>query len=567
MKRMRWLALVSVLALVIAACGGDGEGETTTSAGETPTTADGGSTTSVAPDADFAGLTLDSGGCDYGGRVNTITAVDEHTVEFALCGPHPAFLAQIAFGVFGIQPEEHLEATGGAPLDNPIGTGPYVLREWVRGDSVVYERFDDYYGTPAPHQTAVLRWATESSGRLLELQAGTADGITFPGTEDLETIENDPNLTLLEKPEPNIFYMGFTNTFAPFDDVRVRQAIALGIDRQRIVDTFYPEGSAPASHFTPCSVENGCEGDSWYEFDVEAAQALLAEAGFEAGFETTISYRDVTRGYLPTPGDVATDIAAQLQENLGITATVENVESGEFIQATSAGQMDGIHLLGWTGDYPHVTNFLDFHFAETNTQFGDAYPEIYEPLLEASTLADPAEAAPLYAEANNAIKELVPMVAVAQGGAYFAAAADVEGAYAPPWGSVMFNQWDNGTDTLVFVQGAEPISLYCADETDGESLRACAQVVEALYSYDTEGNTQPQLAEECVPNEDLSVWTCSLRQGVLFHDGSTFDANDVVASFTAGLDASSPLHTGNSGVFEYYGYLWNGLINAPETEG
>jgi ABC-type transport system substrate-binding protein len=214
-----------------------------------------------------------------------------------------------------------------------------------------------------------------------------------------------------------------------------------------------------------------------------------------------------------------------------------------------------------------VTNFLDFHFAETNLQFGDPYPEIYEPLREASQLADPAEAAPLYEQANNAIKELIPMVPISNSAASFAAAADVQGAYAPPWGSVMFNLWDNGTDTLVFVQGAEPISLYCADETDGESLRACAQVVEALYSYDTEGNTQPQLAEECVPNEELSVWTCTLRQGVLFHDGSTFDANDVVASFMAGLDASSPLHTGNSGVFEYYDYLWNGLINAPETDG
>lgn len=566
MKRMRWLALVSVLAMVIAACGGE-TGETTTTAGETTTTEAGGTTTSVEPDPDFVGDVLDSGGCDYGGRVNTITAVDEHTVEFALCGPHPAFLAQIAFGVFGIQPKEHLEATGGAPLDNPIGTGPYVLQEWVRGDSVVYQRFDDYYGTVAPHETAVLRWATESAGRLLELQAGTADGITFPGTEDLEDIEADPNLVLLDKPEPNIFYMGFTNTFAPWDDVRVRQAVALGIDRQRIVDTFYPEGSETASHFTPCVVENGCEGESWYDFDVEAAQQLLADAGLADGFETTIYYRDVTRGYLPTPGDVAADIQAQLQENLGITASIEQMESGEFIQASSAGQLDGIHLLGWTGDYPHVTNFLDFHFADTNLQFGDPHPEIYEALNEASQLADASEAAPLYETANNAIKELVPMVPIAHSAAFFAAAADVNGAYAPPWGQVMFNVWDNGTDTLVFYQGNEPISLYCADETDGESLRACAQVVEALYSYTPEGEVQPQLAEECVPNDDLSVWTCTLRQGVLFHDGSTFDANDVVASYSAGLDAASPLHTGNSGVFEYYDYLWNGLINAPEGDG
>ena len=101
--------------------------------------------------------------------------------------------------------------------------------------------------------------------------------------------------------------------------------------------------------------------------------------------------------------------------------------------------------------------------------------------------------------------------------------------------------WDNGTDTLVFMQGNEPISLYCSDETDGESLRACAQVVEALYGYDQDGNVIPQLATECAPNEDLSVWTCSLREGVVFHDGSAFDANDVVATWAAdGVPAPLP---------------------------
>ena len=564
MKRKTWwLCALVALALIAASCGSTDDTTTTTAAATTTTAAE--VTTTVAPDPGFEGLALDAGGCDYGGRVNSITAVDEFTVEFDLCGPHPAFLAQVAFGVFGIQPEEHLEATGGAPLRNPVGTGPYSLVDWVAGDSVVYERFDDYWGEPkAPHQTAVLKWVTESAGRLLELQSGNAAGMTFPGPEDYATIEGDDSLVLLDKPEPNIFYMGFTNTFAPWDDVRVREAVSLAMDRQRIIDTFYPEGSETASHFTPCSVTNGCQGDEWPEQDVEAAKALLADAGFPDGFETTIYYRDVTRGYLPTPGNVAADIQAQLKETLNIDATVVVMESGEFIQTSSAGGLDGIHLLGWMGDYPHVTNFLDFHFAETNAQFGDPFAEIYEPLKLASQATDPVAAEPLYEEANNAIRALIPMVPIAHAGSAFAATADTVGAYAPPWGQVMFNRWDNGTDTVVFVQGNEPISLYCSDETDGESLRACAQVVEALYTYTPDGEVIPNLATNCLSNESLTLWTCTLRQGVVFHDGTTFDANDVVASFTAGLDAGSPLHVGNSGVFEYYDYLWNGLINAPE---
>ena len=147
MKRTStWIVLLLAFVLVIAACSDSGDdGDTGTDETTTTTEAPQETTTSTtrAPDPEFEGKVLDAGGCDYGGRVEKISALDEFTVEFDLCGPHPAFLAQIAFSVFGIQPEEHLEATGGAPIDNPVGTGPSTLRDWVRGDSVVYERFDD----------------------------------------------------------------------------------------------------------------------------------------------------------------------------------------------------------------------------------------------------------------------------------------------------------------------------------------------------------------------------------------------------------------------------------------
>lgn len=562
MKRMTWwLGALAAFALVVAACGGTDDTTTTTAAEATTTTA-AEVTTTAAPEASFEGQSVDAGSCDYGGKIRSITATAQNEVVFELCSPDPAFLAKAAFIVFGIQPAEHLEATGGAPLRNPIGTGPYALVDWVAGDSVVYERNDDYYGRQAPHQTAVLRWATEGASRLLELQSGNVDGITFPSTDDYPVIVDDPNTELIDKPEPNVLYVAMTNTFEPFDNPDVRRALAIGIDRQRLVDTFYPAGSVVASHFTPCSVTNGCEGDPWYDYDPAAAKQLLAEAGFPNGFSTTIFYRDVFRGYLPEPGSVAVDLAAQLKDNLNIDAAVVVMESGAFIEESTAGNLDGIYLLGWTGDYPHITNFLDFHFSELNPQFGVQDPSYYEPLSVASSSTDPIAAAPLYAEANNAIKEVVPMVPIVHSTTAFAFGANVEGAYAPPWGQVLFNFMDNGEDTFVFMQGNEPISLYCSDETDGESLRACAQVIEGLYSYSATGEVQPQLAEVCTSNESLTQWTCTLRGDVLFHDGSAFDANDVVASWAVGIDAGNPLHVGNTGAWEYYAYLWEGLINA-----
>ncbi len=517
--------------------------------------------------AEFEGISLDAGSCDYGGKILSIKAVDELTVEFTLCRPDPAFLAKVAFTPFGIQPEEYLAFTGGGGdlLFQPVGTGPYVLTEWARGEQIVYTAFDSYWGAKAPAQTTTLRWLSEGAARLQELQAGTADYVTSISPSDIATVEGDSNLQLIAQDNPNILYFGFTNTFPPFDNVLVRQAIAMGIDRQRIVDNFYPAGSEVASHFTPCSITNGCEGDAWYDFDPEAARALLAEAlGHPNGFETTIYYREASRPYVLEPTRIAVELQTQLAENLGITAEVVVMESGEFIDASTSGQLDGIHLLGWGADYPHVTNFLDFHFGEDNPQFGAAHPEIFEPLLEASSIADTAAAAPLYAEANNAIKELVPMVPIVHGAVVHAATASLGGAYYPPYGAPQFYKLDPGDEDLVYIQNAEPISLFCADETDGESLTACQQVVETLLEYaDDSGDTVPELATSCESNADSTVWTCHLRDGVKFHDGSDFDADDVVASFAVGLDAANPYHVGNTGSFDYPAYLWDGFINAP----
>lgn len=515
-----------------------------------------------------------SADCDaegYTGLFKEIAAIDPLTVQFSMCTPDPAFPSKAAFSAFGIQPSEWLESTGGTGelLEKPIGTGPYMVQNWNRGEELTFTKNPNYWGDPAFADTLVFRWQTESAARLLELQSGTVDGIDNPAPDDFDAIAADSNLQLLPRTALNVFYVGMNNTYPPFDDVRVRQAIAMGIDRDRIVDNFYPAGSEVASHFAPCAIPNGCAGDSWYEFDPEAARALLAEAGYADGFETTISYRDVVRGYLPDPNIVAQDIQAQLAENLNITAKINVMESGAFLEAADAGTVDGLHLLGWGADYPDMTNFVDYHFgAGASDQFGDKFPELTDVLAQAASLAGDEERAPLYAQANDLIRELVPMVPVAHGGSGAAYLATVQNAHVSPLGNESFAKMDSGKDTFVWMQNAEPISLYCADETDGESLRACEQAVESLLAYEVGGTAvEPSLATGCEPNEDLTVWTCTLRDGVTFHDGSTLDANDVVMSYVVQWDASNPLHVGNTGAYSYFSALWGGFLNAPPAEG
>ncbi|MCB9418432.1 MAG: peptide ABC transporter substrate-binding protein [Ardenticatenaceae bacterium] len=517
------------------------------------------------PMAEFEPMVMAAENCDYGGLLKEIAALDELTVQFTMCAPDPAFPSKAAFSAFAIQPSEHLEMAGGSPLENPVGTGPYVLDSWSRGEEIVFKRNDSYWGDAAKNETLVFRWNSEAAQRLLELQSGTVNGIDNPAPDDFATISDDPSLELINRPALNIFYVGMNNRYPPFDNEMVRQAIAMGIDRQRIVDNFYPAGSEVASHFTPCAIPNACEGEEWYQFDPEAAKALLAEAGYPDGFSTQISYRDVVRSYLPEPGIVAQDIQAQLKENLNIDVEIVVMESGTFLAAADAGELEGLHMLGWGADYPDMTNFLDFHFGGgASDQFGDKFEDITTALAAGAALADDAARQPFYEEANNLIKQHVPMIPVAHGGSAVAYQAGIAGAHASPLGNENFAVMDTGTGSFVWMQNAEPISLYCGDETDGESLRACEQVTESLLAYEIGGTAVvPSLATACDANEDLTVWTCHLREGVTFHDGSSLDANDVVVSWGMQWDASHPLHVGNTGAFTYFSALWGGFLNAP----
>jgi peptide/nickel transport system substrate-binding protein len=510
--------------------------------------------------------------CDYGGEVQSITAVDAQTVTFQLCYPDPAFPSKVAFSSLAILPSEYIESTGGGGdlVSSPIGTGPYMLQEWNLGDSVVLSAYDGYWGDKAIEPTMIFRWNSEATARLTELQAGQVDGIDNPAPGDFAVIEGDSNLALYPREGLNVFYFGINNTVAPFDNVKVRQAISYAIDRQRIVDNFYPGGSSVADQFMPTTIFGYTGEVEQLPYDPDMARQLLEEAAAEDGFtlpiETTLSYRDVVRGYLPQPGVVAQDIQAQLAE-VGINVTIDVQESGTFLDNAAQGNLS-LHLLGWGADYPDATNFLDYHFGTgSSDQFGDKFTEVTEPLTAAARLADPDERYPFYIEANTAIRDLVPMVPIAHGGSAVAYKASIIGAHASPLGNEQFSQMeDPDDDNMIFMQNAEPPGLYCGDETDGEALRVCEQITEPLLGYEKGGTAVVAgLADTWEASEDLQTWTFHLREGVTFHDGSALDANDVVLSFGMQWDFASPYHVGRSGEFTYWQGYFGALLNQPET--
>jgi peptide/nickel transport system substrate-binding protein len=569
-KRWSPLAVIGTVAIVFAACNGAATPPPSASTATTPST----TPTQAASEEPFTGAAYPESGdapcgvAPYSGEFKKITAVDRHTVEFQLCNPDVAFLSKIAFTSFAIEDSDYLDAhaTDKSLLEKPNGTGPYKLKTWEKGQRVVFEANPDYWGTKALTPNLEFRWSDQAAQRWLELQSGNVDGIDNPGTDDIAAIKADSNVKFYEREGLNTLYLGMNVLDAPWDNEKVRQAIAQGIDREQIVKNFYPEGSEVATHFTPCSIPFACEGDDTWGFDAAAAKQLLTEANFDFSKTYKISFRKEVRGYLPDPPQIATEIKNQLEANLGVKTTLDLQESGAFLDAAAAGTLDGFYLLGWGADYPDMTNFMDYHFGSgSGKKFGKPFDDIVAALNKGAQSADDATRKAAYTDANNLLKQHVPAIIVAHGGSGTAFKADIEGAHSSPLGNENMSVMKAGTrDTLVWMQNGEPLSLYCADETDGETLRACQMIAESLYTYETGGTAAvPALATECKPNTELTTWTCTLRDGVTFADGAALDANDVVATYAAQWDTKHKNHVGRTSAFEYFPGLFGGFLNPP----
>ena len=564
----KFATLLAGAALVAGAC--------TPAASTAPTTAPTTVATQGATAEPFDGTAFPTTAIDcnnrptnYTGQISQIVAVDRLTVEFHLCAPDVSFLSKLAFSSSSILDSEWL--TAHAPDKSYVrktnGTGPYMLKEWVEGDHVTLEANPNYWGDAPKAKTLVVRWATEAASRLQELQAGTVDGIDNVGTDDFPTVQANSDLVLKPREALNVLYLGMNVDQAPWNSEKVREAIAIGIDRARIADNFYPAGSEAAKYFTPCAIPAACGGSEWPAFDAAKARQILVDAGFDFSKTYDYHYRTKVRSYLPAPTEVSQDIQAQFKDNLGINIKLVVEKDDTYLSDAGQGKFP-LFLLGWGADYPDVTDFLDVFFGTgADKAFGTHFKDMEDLLKQGATQPAVATRQGIYSQVNDLLIQHVPMVPLVHGGSATAWKADVQGAHSSPIGSETLWTMTPGDRTqLVWMQNSEPSGLYCGDESDGDALRICEQIYDPLYTYESGGlATIPNLATSCDPSTDNTVYTCHLRDGVVFHDGAKLDANDVVLSFAVQIDAGNPLHTGNLPENWYNQYLFGGCLNAQPT--
>ncbi|MCK6460072.1 MAG: ABC transporter substrate-binding protein [Planctomycetes bacterium] len=380
-----------------------------------------------------------------------VEAVDARTVRFTLREPYAPFLPALAlFNCSIVSPKafasEGKDAEGRYKYNfaqKPVGSGPFVFESWEKDAHITLRANREYWGG-APHiGKLVFKPVVDPQTRLKELESGSIHGMENPELRDLEIIRRNPELRLLGSPGINVCYLAMHTGRKPFDDVRVRQAVAFAIDKKRIIAAAYDNMAEPAVSMCPKTMAGFDKSLIDRTRDVARAKRLLAAAGYADGFETSLWYPDIQRAYLGNPANTAIQIQADLKE-IGIRVDIRRMEWSAILKATSAGEHE-MCLMGWMADIFDPDNFLYVLLDRENAVEGTANnlsfyrgERVHELLLEAQRTYDWHRRERLYKEAQEILFEEAPTVPIATAPDFRALRADVRGYTIYPAGGEYF---------------------------------------------------------------------------------------------------------------------------------
>ncbi len=354
--------------------------------------------------------------------LKSVDKVDEYTVKITLNQAEAPFLSNMAMQYAGIQSKEYAIAMlkAGTPekLDQePIGTGAFTLVQYQKDALIRYKAFPEYWAGKAKIDDLIFAITPDASVRWAKLQKGECHVMPYPNPADLPAIRKDSHVKVLEQPGLNVGYLAYNTTKKPFDDVRVRKAVNMAINKQAIVDAVYLGTGVAAKNPIPptqWSYNNAIKDDP---FDPAAAKKLLAAAGLPNGFTTDLWAMPVQRPYNPNAKRIAELMQADLAK-VGIKAEIKSFEWGEYRKRMQAGEHQ-MGMLGWTGDNGDPDNFLNtlLGCASAKTNGSNVAKFCYQPfedlIQKAKIESNQAERSKLYEKAQVIFKEQAPWFTIA----------------------------------------------------------------------------------------------------------------------------------------------------------
>jgi dipeptide transport system substrate-binding protein len=354
--------------------------------------------------------------------LKSIEKVDDYTVKVTLNQPEAPFLADLAMEFAAVQSKEYADAMlkAGTPekIDQePIGTGPFYLVQYQKDAVIRYKAFPDYFGGKAKIDDLVFSITPDASVRWAKLQKGECHVMPYPNPADLDAMKKDTNVTILDQPGLNVGYLAYNVTKKPFDDVRVRKAVNMAINKKAIIDAVYLTTGVAAKNPIPPSMWSYNDAVKDDAYNPEAAKKLLAEAGFPNGFETDLWAMPVQRPYNPNAKRIAELMQADLAK-VGVKAEIKSFEWGEYRKRLQAGEHQ-MGMLGWTGDNGDPDNFLHtlLGCASAAGNGSNVAKFCYKPfddlVTKAKVTTDQKQRTELYKQAQVIFKEQAPWFTIA----------------------------------------------------------------------------------------------------------------------------------------------------------
>ncbi len=344
--------------------------------------------------------------------ISTVTVVDEFTVKMKTKMPFAALVSNLTHQATGIQSPESLKASWDKAVAKPVGTGAFVFKEWVPGNKFVMARNNNYWGKKALLEEVTWRVIPDDASRVVALETGEVHVAVRIPPFDIPRLKANPKLTVMDAASVRTIYLGFNCLKEPFNDKRVRQAINYAVNKEAIVKHVL----GGVGRVSDAAISPGIFGYTpikTYEYNIEKAKALLAEAGFPKGFETTL-HPAVGRYYMDA--SVCTAVAADLLK-VGIRAEIKMMEWGTYLPSIlrEKDQVEHkIYMLGWgcvTGDadYGLYTLFHSKQWPKVGMNASFYGNEKLDQLLDgARSTANPEERKKLYKEALTIIHEEAP---------------------------------------------------------------------------------------------------------------------------------------------------------------
>jgi len=346
--------------------------------------------------------------------VDSVEAVDEYTVKFVLKNPvgfFPKLLPIYQIISPECYPENEFDADSTCG-----GIGPYTIERWERDEELELAANPGYYGDPPAYPHVIVRYFSDATAMRLALEAGDIDVAWKTLTpSDYSDLADDADYKLYEATGPYIRYVCINTTSEPFDDPKVRQALSLAIDRDQISDVVFQGTHTNLYSMVPMGMF--AHTDAFGERDVDAAVALLAEAGFDADNPLVMDLWWTPSHYGPTEGDVASTIKEAWEETGVIEVTLQSAEWATYTDYFGPGTMP-VFLLGWYPDFLDPDNYTSaFAECDASEDIGIFYcsEEMDDLLISARTSTDQAEREQLYADVQDLWTEEVPTIPFTQG--------------------------------------------------------------------------------------------------------------------------------------------------------